>query len=301
MTLKASAYALGAGTIVNAIATWKGAAFGVDLKTTATVKLFDDEYSSNNQNSSQNDRQNKQNKRISGHIKGGGNPGLICRCVELTLDHFGLDYGGNVKTTSEVPSTRGLKSSSAASNATVLATVEALGEKMDIMDVIRIGVQASLDSGVTITGAFDDACASALGGVVITDNKEKELIDRFEMDSTVMIYAPKKKIQSSQTNVQRSRIMAPWVDMAYDLALKHDVEHAMTLNGLIYCSALGFSTDVTMRAMDIGVVGVGLSGTGPAYTAIVADDMVNDVKKAWSSLSGDIIQTKINNVGAKVL
>src|SRR5665648_592108 len=138
MTLKASAYALGAGTIVNAIATWKGAAFGVDLKTTATVKLFDDEYSSNNQNSSQNDRQNKQNKRISGHIKGGGNPGLICRCVELTLDHFGLDYGGNVKTTSEVPSTRGLKSSSAASNATVLATVEALGEKMDTVSYTHL-------------------------------------------------------------------------------------------------------------------------------------------------------------------
>ena len=290
MTLKASAYALGAGTIVNAIATWKGAAFGVDLKTTATVKLFDEEPADKNRK-----------RRIKGHIKGGGNPGLICRCVELTLDHFGLPYGGHVKTTSEVPSTRGLKSSSAASNATVLATVEALGEEMDMMDVVRIGVQASLDSGVTITGAFDDACASALGGVVITDNKEKELIDRFEMDSTVLIYAPKKKVQSSRTNVQRSRLMAPWVDMAYDLALKHDVEHAMTLNGLLYCSALGFSTGVTMRAMDVGVVGVGLSGTGPAYTAIVADDLVDDVKKAWSSLSGDIIQTKINNVGAKVL
>ena len=33
------AYANGAGTIVNAIAIWKGAAFCIDLKTTADVKL----------------------------------------------------------------------------------------------------------------------------------------------------------------------------------------------------------------------------------------------------------------------
>lgn len=32
MTLEGHACAFGAGTIINAIATWKGAAFGIDLK-----------------------------------------------------------------------------------------------------------------------------------------------------------------------------------------------------------------------------------------------------------------------------
>ena len=35
------ACALGAGTIINAIATWKGAAFGIDLRTEAEVTLTD--------------------------------------------------------------------------------------------------------------------------------------------------------------------------------------------------------------------------------------------------------------------
>ena len=35
------AYANGAGTIVNAIAIWKGAAFCIDLKTTADIELHE--------------------------------------------------------------------------------------------------------------------------------------------------------------------------------------------------------------------------------------------------------------------
>jgi len=36
------AYACGAGTIINAISTWKGATFGIDLTTEAEVILTDD-------------------------------------------------------------------------------------------------------------------------------------------------------------------------------------------------------------------------------------------------------------------
>ena len=43
MTLTGHAYALGAGTIINAIATWKGVAFGIDLKTFADVELSKNE------------------------------------------------------------------------------------------------------------------------------------------------------------------------------------------------------------------------------------------------------------------
>ena len=43
MTVKGHACASGAGTIINAIATWKGAAFGIDLKTFAKVELSEGE------------------------------------------------------------------------------------------------------------------------------------------------------------------------------------------------------------------------------------------------------------------
>ena len=43
MTFKGYACASGAGTIINAIATWKGAAFGIDLKNFASVELSEGE------------------------------------------------------------------------------------------------------------------------------------------------------------------------------------------------------------------------------------------------------------------
>ncbi len=276
------ACALGAGTIINAIATWKGSAFGIDLKTEAEVILFDAPTSS---------------KNIKGYIEEGGDTSLIERCVKLTLLKFDQDYAARVATKSEIPMASGLKSSSAAANASVLATLDALGEKLDPVDAVKIGVQAALDVGVTITGAFDDACASMLGGFVITDNKKKELIRRVERNSEVLILAPEKKVYSSGTNVARSRLIAPWVEMAYKEAVAGNFEKAMTLNGFLYCSALGFSTEPMMAALEIGIEGVSLSGTGPAYTALGSSDLLDRLEPVWRRMDGKVIRTKVNNTG----
>src|SRR5664280_3519697 len=87
MTLEGQACASGAGTIINAIATWKGAAFGIDLKTFAKVKLSENEIG------------------VSGSIEETpeGDARLIERCVELVLERFGLELGGTVRTRSEIP------------------------------------------------------------------------------------------------------------------------------------------------------------------------------------------------------
>ncbi|WP_135611560.1 shikimate kinase [Methanococcoides sp. AM1] len=283
MTLTGHAYALGAGTIINAIATWKGSAFGVDLKTFADVELT------------------KNSSSIIGSIENmpQGDTTLIERSMELVLDHFGIEMGGTVLTRTEVPLASGLKSSSAAANATILATLDAIGETMEPMDAVHLGVRAAKDAGVTITGALDDACASFFGGIVITDNRKNELIKRTEKEMDVIIFAPERQSFSSQTNVQNSELIAPWVDMAYELALEGEYEKAMTLNGFLYCGALGFSTDIMMEALKIGVKGVSLSGTGPAYSALVDKDMANELAKIWEECgtTGKVINTKINNEG----
>ncbi|NJD52428.1 MAG: shikimate kinase [Candidatus Methanoperedens sp.] len=274
------AYAYGAGTIINAISTWKGAAFGIDLKTQAEVILTDD-------------------KKIIGYMEEGGDTTLIERSVELTLLRFDSKIGAKVATKSQIPIASGLKSSSAAANATVLATLDALGEKLEPLEVIKIGVQAALDAKVTITGAFDDACASMLGGFVITDNKKKELIKREERDSQVLILAPEKKVLSSGTNVLRSRLIGKWVEMAYKEAVAGNYEKAMTLNGFLYCAALGFSTDPMMMALELGIDGVSLSGTGPAYTALGSPELLDKLEPVWERSGGKVIRTKVNNSGGK--
>jgi len=65
---------------------------------------------------------------------------------------FDSKHGAKVATKSQIPIASGLKSSSAAANAAVLATVDALGEKLESLEAIKIGVQAALDAKVTITG-----------------------------------------------------------------------------------------------------------------------------------------------------
>jgi shikimate kinase len=275
------AYAYGAGTIINAISTWKGAAFGIELKTEAEVVLTD-------------------SKNIQGYMEEGGDTRLIERCVELTLLHFGSTSGAKVATMSEIPIASGLKSSSAAANAVVLATLDALGEKLEPLEAVKIGVQAAIEAKVTITGAFDDACASMLGGFVITDNKRKELINRVERDSEVLILAPDKKVFSSDTNVARSRLIGRWVELAYNEAINGNFEKAMTLNGFLYCAALGFSTEPMMAALEVGIEGVSLSGTGPAYTALGSPELLDGLEPVWRGIGGKVIRTKVNNSGGRI-
>lgn len=214
------------------------------------------------------------------------------------LEQFNADCGGVVRTTSQIPVARGLKSSSAAANASVLATLDALGEHLDSLEATRIGVKAALEVGVTITGAFDDAAASMLGGVVVTDNRKMELLKREELVSDVLLLVPGEKIYSKDTDVRRSRLIAPFADMVFDLAMKCDYKRAMTLNGIIYCSALDLSSEPIFAALNLGANGVSLSGTGPAYAALVDEDEIDLVESAWLDLGGSVIRTKVNNGGA---
>jgi shikimate kinase len=54
-----------------------------------------------------------------------------------------------------------------------------------------------------------------------------------------------------------------------------------------------------MDALRIGVKGVSLSGTGPAYSALVEKEMAEELVKIWEECgtSGKVINTKINNEG----
>ncbi|MCS3924506.1 shikimate kinase [Methanosalsum natronophilum] len=280
--LSGRGHANGAGTIINAISTWKGSAFSIDMETKAKVEL-----SSSDNN-------------IIGMIEGypeEGNTCLIERTVQLVLNHFNLDYGGTVTTNTEIPLASGLKSSSAASNAAIIATLNAINEVMEPIEAIKIGVQAAKDTNISITGAFDDACASMLGGVVITDNYRLELVKRDEVEMDVLVLAPHKKAYSAQTDVARSKLIAPWVDIAYSHALNGNYKTAMTLNGFLYCNALKCDTEPLFKALEAGVQGVTLSGTGPSYVALVEKNNTNKLKKSWTDLGikGNIIETKLNN------
>ena len=142
MTGHAEAISHGAATIINAIATGKGAAVGVDLWTKASVTLTDE----------------KGQVVVTIQSDSSENPALAQKTVQRVLKHFGLDnqFGAKVETTSNIPVARGLKSSSVAANAIALATTAALERSLDDVMVVKLGVDGALDAEVTITGAFDE-------------------------------------------------------------------------------------------------------------------------------------------------
>jgi len=286
---KAEAVSHGAATIINAIATGKGAAIGVDLWTKARVQLTD------------------KVGVIEGKIVSDPreDPILIKKTVRRVLKHFNLEgrFGAKVETWSNIPIARGLKSSSAAGNAIALATIAALNKNLDDLTIVNLGVDGAIDARVTITGAFDDACASYFGGIVITDNMKRRMVKRLEIAEslTVLFQVPAKKIYTVGSDVHRMKGMASLVKIAYKEALKGNHWAALTLNGLIYSSALGYDPSVAVDALLAGALAAGLSGTGPAVTAIVPDEKKDLVKDAWQAYEGDILETRINHMKAKVV
>jgi shikimate kinase len=182
----------------------------------------------------------------------------------------------------------------------VLAALDALGEDMDLMEATKIGVSAARDVGVTITGALDDALASMLGGVVVTDNREMKLLKREEFDSNVILLVPESRLFSKDTDIKRSQLIAPLADLAFDLAMDGDYCRAMILNGFAYCGALKLSAEPMLIALEAGARGVSLSGTGPSYAALIDEDKIDNLAASWGELGGKVIRTKINNRAASI-
>jgi shikimate kinase len=288
LTRKASAVAHGAATIVNAIALGKGAAFGVDLWSEAEVKLtsepgvFEVEITSDPKESTL----------------------LVERTVFRVLEKFGLDeeYGAKVVTTSNIPAAKGLKSSSVAANTTALATVTALGKKLDDLEIVKLGVQAAFDAKCTITGAFDDACASYFGGAVITDNLNNQILKQLPLpkDLVVLFHVPPQKAYTINSDVKRLQTVKPLIQMAFDKAMEGKIWEALTLNGLVYSAASNQNTTIAVDALAAGAVAAGLCGKGPAVTAVTSKDNVDKIKAALLKYEGEVLIAQLNCEKAKV-
>jgi shikimate kinase len=289
VTGKAEAIAHGAATIVNAIALGKGAAFGVDLWTKAVVELTE-----------------KPNV-IKGEIT--SDPAestiLIERTVSRVFQFFSVEkrFGAKVKTSSDIPIARGLKSSSATANAVALATVAALGETLDDIAVVKLGVDAAFDAKVTVTGAFDDACASFFGGAVVTDNLKRKLLKHVTLsdDLTVLFNVPSRKAYTGDSDVDRLETVKPLVEIAFKEALKENFWAALSLNGIIYSSALGYDASVALDALEAGALAAGLCGKGPAVTAVVSSDKIDSVKTALQRHEGEILHARLNQEKTRVI
>lgn len=280
----------GSATIINAIATGFGSAFGIGLDIKCEAKSTDNSITCSNDVGADNT--------------------LMELCVNKVFNHYGIDsdeFGIDLKTESSLPMASGLSSSSASSNAIVKVTSSIICEEFDLnplddLEVVNMAIDASLDAGVTITGSFDDATASYFGGVVVTDNKNREFIIREKMDDyPILVYMPNFYSKSGDSNPERMKLLSPLVETALGFAKKKDYFKALNLNGLIYSATLGFDSTIAIDALEAGAIASGLSGTGSSFVAIVNDESIDDVKESWNKYEGRVIETKTDNKGCVIL
>lgn len=276
----------GSATIINAIATGFGSAFGIGLDIVCEAKT------SSNSIKCSNDV--------------GADNSLMELCVKKVFNHYDIsedEFGIDLKTESSLPMASGLSSSSASSNAIVKVASSIVSQEFDLkplddLEIINMAIDASLDAGVTITGSFDDATASYFGGVVVTDNRNREFIIKEKMpDYPILVYMPNFYSKSGDSNPERMKLLAPLVETAFEFAKQKDYFKALNLNGLIFAATLGFDSTIAIDALQSGAIASGLSGTGSSFVAVVSDDSIDDVEQAWAKYEGQVIRTKVDNDG----
>jgi shikimate kinase len=270
--MKGEATCFGAGTIVNAIATGRGAAFALALRATATVEWLPG------------------NSGVRSRVPPGVDPALVESAARRILDRSGKEGGLDVAIDSEIPMSRGLKSSSAVANAVVEAGARALDLRLDPTEVLDISVDAGFDAGVTITGAFDDASASLLGGICVTDNHARRILalDRLPEDLVSVLWIPRRTIPKSSLKGIDFNSIRPLVEEAFHVALRGDYFRAMELNSRAYAPLLGVDEAPAVRARAAGAVAAGITGAGPAIVALAKPSRADAVRQAMDDRESDV-------------
>ncbi|MFZ0895993.1 MAG: shikimate kinase [Candidatus Nitrosopolaris sp.] len=263
----------GAISIVNALATCSGCALGISLRVTAEADL----------RSGEGIRSQTVNEK------------LIRNIVYNTIPKEILaENSVYISVESEIPMGFGLKSSSAVSDAVALACSKLVKEDIEDYVVLDRAVLASLDAGVTITGAYDDSSACYFGGFVVTNNRTHEIIHHEEAPHSlsVIIFIPNAIRRGNMSKVDT---MSNLFGEAFKFATAGEYWKAMNLNGMLLSTSLSAEYEPVLKAIQGGALAASISGNGPAIAAVSNEENMKDIKAAFAKFNGSVIVSKINN------
>ena len=279
---KAKATVHGAVSLVNAIANQKGATLGIELKVEATVETSPGKGISIQ----------SENKSLSSR--------LINKTIEKIVSKKDLEQNKiSITLDSEIPTGYGLKSSSAISSAIALACAKIFKPKFTDQQILLAGVEASIESKVSITGAYDDACSCYYGGFNVTDNAKRRRIQFEKAPSNLIavIFIPKHR---KRGNLKKLKVLSSTFENAWELSKKANYWDAMIINGLATSAILNSDAKIISDLIEKGALGASVSGNGPSIAAIIKKENESAIKKVFSALEGNIIISKISNKKAEV-
>ena len=272
----------GAVSLVNAISTGNGATLGIDtfVKTRLETKDGTGIYIT------------ADNKTISSRLINKVIENIVPK-RQLEKTRLELDFKSNI------PTGYGLKSSSAISTAVSMACSKAFKKDMNDKKILKVGVESSIQTKVSITGAFDDACACYYGGFNVTNNYKRDLIFRHPAPKNLeaIIFLPKSR---KRGNLKKLKNFKDAFEKAWEFARKSDYWNAAILNGIATSSILNSNPELILKLVKKGAVGATISGNGPSIVAIVKRGHGSNIKKEFSSLEGNVLVSSINNKKAEV-
>jgi shikimate kinase len=263
-------------TIVNALPTGVGCALGIGLYATAEVTLRPRTSGAPN------------DLRMPAELR----TPLVESALRAALDHYGLPHGidAELSLRSEIPVSRGLKSSSAVTSAVAEAVARAAGRSPEPLETARLSAEVSKAVGASATGALDDALAGLVRGFVVTDSRRGTVLrtGSADPDWEVALLIPSGTHRPSPEWANEFEAHAREGQGAVDAALSRDWWGAMARNTELVERTMHYEyAGVREDLRRHGALGSGVSGLGPALAAVAPRRQVRDLLEVLPAAWGE--------------
>ncbi len=277
---KSTATTHSAITVVSAFATGKGVTIGTDIPCIASAEL---------------QPRGKGVSPLNVRTKVSDTHHLITTCAKIAMRYQGVQLPDEISVSilvdSKIPMGVGLKSSSAVSVAVTKAIFELFSHDSvrpsSLQEILRSSCEASIRSGASLTGAFDDAAACLLGGLVFSDNLKFKLLRHQELDGDygtivkILIPMKRKKLTSSVSLAMYRGYREQSLD-AVRFARRGLIVQGMLLNSIIHSVIHHYSMKPVVSSIAEGASASGISGKGPAVAAICPNDKIaRRIERRW--------------------
>jgi shikimate kinase len=217
---------------------------------------------------------------------------LVTASVRAALARFGRgeDRHATLDLRSDVPVSKGLKSSSAVSTATIRAVARASGANPSALAVAQLAAEVGRSVGVSATGALDDGLAGLRSGFMVTDNRTDSLIERESLDGdwAAVVFLPPGRHPPAPGLREKFEAASDEGRRAVDAALSGRYPEAMRLNTALVERLMGYDySALRARLAAAGAWVAGVSGLGPALAAFVPVDRQEAVLSCFPSDTGE--------------
>lgn len=248
-------------TLINAIAWGVGATFGIRANIEVTIEKCDGKLIEINPE--------------------GNSPDLVNACIRQIERNY-IHNVDNIKITtqSDLPSQRGMKTSSGIAAATIAALSDFYDLKLNREVIIEQSALASIKSKASITGAVDDAYSAYSGGGHLTRNGKFYMLKEFEVPVgfEVFLLIPDEKLPKQEIGNLREQISNKVMYEARRELEKGNWERTIEINTSQYAPLL-LKTPEIINELRIATESiVGLNGAGPSLFVITEVSRSNEIQ-----------------------